>query len=289
MLVLALVFGGLATLGSLAWMERSAFGLGRAGWPVSFVTWATGDEVLSGNRVHGWPAAADILLWSLLGLMVLSLLAAVSAPRGVRGWKRILAGRCHACGYDLTGNVSGVCPECGSAILSRDAAHPPPWRKPFLLFLTSLGALILLDWTMDAGRLVSSCPDCGAVSESLGLWWGATGGPFATCVQEGPVSQFIQESQQFTCPHRWERCLSQSGGLVVRTPMAWIGWRRLALVTRLQDNHPRVAEYLRERAAADATFSARFLQLIRFPRRTRVSRDLWTEMTGDLRRRETDR
>jgi hypothetical protein len=24
-------------------------------------------------------------------------------------------GRCPACGYDLTGNVSGVCPECGSA------------------------------------------------------------------------------------------------------------------------------------------------------------------------------
>ena len=24
------------------------------------------------------------------------------------------AGRCVACAYDLTGNVSGVCPECGS-------------------------------------------------------------------------------------------------------------------------------------------------------------------------------
>ena len=23
------------------------------------------------------------------------------------------AGRCTRCGYDLTGNVSGVCPECG--------------------------------------------------------------------------------------------------------------------------------------------------------------------------------
>ena len=26
------------------------------------------------------------------------------------------AGRCHACGYDLTGNTSGVCPECGITI-----------------------------------------------------------------------------------------------------------------------------------------------------------------------------
>jgi len=23
---------------------------------------------------------------------------------------------CHQCGYDLTGNISGVCPECGSKI-----------------------------------------------------------------------------------------------------------------------------------------------------------------------------
>ena len=28
----------------------------------------------------------------------------------VRRWRR---GQCVGCGYDLTGNVSGVCPECG--------------------------------------------------------------------------------------------------------------------------------------------------------------------------------
>jgi hypothetical protein len=32
------------------------------------------------------------------------------------------AGGCRKCGYDLTGNVSGVCPECGSKI----ATEPPP-------------------------------------------------------------------------------------------------------------------------------------------------------------------
>jgi hypothetical protein len=30
-----------------------------------------------------------------------------------RGRKRRHAGHCPGCGYDLTGNVSGVCPECG--------------------------------------------------------------------------------------------------------------------------------------------------------------------------------
>ena len=29
--------------------------------------------------------------------------------------RRITCGLCPACGYDLTGNVSGVCPECGRA------------------------------------------------------------------------------------------------------------------------------------------------------------------------------
>ena len=27
---------------------------------------------------------------------------------------RVLPGHCRKCGYDLTGNVSGVCPECGT-------------------------------------------------------------------------------------------------------------------------------------------------------------------------------
>jgi hypothetical protein len=35
-------------------------------------------------------------------------------------------GHCHTCDYDLTGNVSGVCPECGTVIsddLSSSAGH----------------------------------------------------------------------------------------------------------------------------------------------------------------------
>ena len=34
----------------------------------------------------------------------------------VRGWRRRTAGLCRRCGYDLTGNVSGVCPECGTPV-----------------------------------------------------------------------------------------------------------------------------------------------------------------------------
>ena len=30
--------------------------------------------------------------------------------------ERARQGRCLKCGYDLTGNISGVCPECGTAV-----------------------------------------------------------------------------------------------------------------------------------------------------------------------------
>lgn len=33
-----------------------------------------------------------------------------------RSWRRSKRGQCLNCGYDLTGNTSGVCPECGKMI-----------------------------------------------------------------------------------------------------------------------------------------------------------------------------
>jgi len=33
-----------------------------------------------------------------------------------RDRRRIPPGHCQKCGYNLTGNVSGVCPECGTAV-----------------------------------------------------------------------------------------------------------------------------------------------------------------------------
>lgn len=44
------------------------------------------------------------------------LLLATMLPTALLWWldRRIIQpGHCRKCGYDLTGNVSGVCPECG--------------------------------------------------------------------------------------------------------------------------------------------------------------------------------
>ena len=39
----------------------------------------------------------------------------------LRQQQRELRGDCLACGYDLTGNTSGVCPECGTAVTKESA------------------------------------------------------------------------------------------------------------------------------------------------------------------------
>jgi hypothetical protein len=46
----------------------------------------------------------------------------VRSPR--RPWIRRRLGLCTRCGYNLTGNVSGICPECGQAVTTeRQQAH----------------------------------------------------------------------------------------------------------------------------------------------------------------------
>jgi hypothetical protein len=72
------------------------------GLDIDFDRWTSG----------GWSLSADVSLRllaaaSAIGVAVLTLLA-----RRLR--RRAEAGHCPACGYDLTGNVSGVCPECGT-------------------------------------------------------------------------------------------------------------------------------------------------------------------------------
>ena len=54
--------------------------------------------------------------WALLLLFIAyPTFAFIRGP--VRRWRRQRKGLCVYCGYDLTGNVSGVCPECGKRTL----------------------------------------------------------------------------------------------------------------------------------------------------------------------------
>ena len=53
-------------------------------------------------------------LWPIVALAAVA--PAVWLVDPLRKRRRRKAGQCAACGYDLTGNVSGVCPECGAEV-----------------------------------------------------------------------------------------------------------------------------------------------------------------------------
>ena len=54
-------------------------------------------------------------LW--MPLLLLATYPAIAFIRGpLRRWRRRRKGLCLKCGYSLTGNVSGVCPECGAEV-----------------------------------------------------------------------------------------------------------------------------------------------------------------------------
>jgi hypothetical protein len=59
--------------------------------------------------------AYKAIVW--VGICEMALIVNIFARRRLaKRLDRLLAGRCIGCGYDLTGNVSGVCPECGKPI-----------------------------------------------------------------------------------------------------------------------------------------------------------------------------
>jgi len=60
----------------------------------------------------GIPCWLAVAIFALLpGFMI-----GQSAVGGLRRRLRALRGRCSKCGYNLTGNASGVCPECGAKV-----------------------------------------------------------------------------------------------------------------------------------------------------------------------------
>ena len=72
-----------------------------------------------------WPIRKHVPLrpiWSgfLLNTLLYGWLLWFVVPKLVRSYRRI-RGQCVECRYNLTGNISGVCPECGKQV-----AHPSP-------------------------------------------------------------------------------------------------------------------------------------------------------------------
>ena len=97
----------------------------------SWLTIAAGEtEALPHSRgIQSWSCRCDLCYginvdvsrWPVLGLAVLfAAYPVIAFFRGpARRRRRRKHGECVTCGYNLTGNMSGVCPECGTKIRAR--------------------------------------------------------------------------------------------------------------------------------------------------------------------------
>ena len=83
-------------------------------YPVYWVTWDLNlhEVTMVAIGMLSWGAVIAATVW-----LVASLPDIVRPPQGSSLRRhRYPPGHCQSCGYDLTGNVSGVCPECGTEI-----------------------------------------------------------------------------------------------------------------------------------------------------------------------------
>jgi hypothetical protein len=74
--------------------------------------------VVTYGVARGYGALVAVLLFPILVLAAVFVSGwwSIDRPHAVRRHRRS-QGLCVQCGYDLTGNVSGVCPECGREAL----------------------------------------------------------------------------------------------------------------------------------------------------------------------------
>ncbi len=92
-----------------AWRDVLLFGALSAPFALCVMT----SMLISSNPVFAVLASAALIAALVAGLRELYLDTLRDVPRGV----------CAGCGYDLTGNESGVCPECGTSVSAADAAN----------------------------------------------------------------------------------------------------------------------------------------------------------------------
>jgi len=105
--VVAAAFLGLAALISLIWRTRRSRVLG-----IGSVVCILVSALIHWVAMHRLPPLRGCLI---LGSFMIPGVLAIIFQRTPR---RIPPGHCATCGYNLTGNVSGKCSECGATVIA---------------------------------------------------------------------------------------------------------------------------------------------------------------------------
>jgi hypothetical protein len=82
--------------------------------------------ILKARKRESTITCVVIRYWGAV-LLLLGMMAVIngqSLERLITAPFRTKEGHCRGCGYDLTGNISGVCPECGKPVLAADESTP---------------------------------------------------------------------------------------------------------------------------------------------------------------------
>ncbi len=72
------------------------------------------------GAIYWYLPLAVVFGFAAYGAVSLALMSGMVYVR-MRFWPRYPPGHCVQCGYDLTGNVSGTCPECGTSLTNKDS------------------------------------------------------------------------------------------------------------------------------------------------------------------------
>jgi hypothetical protein len=91
--------------------------VGCAGLAITLTLW--GVWMLIFALKENYPPTHVLVKWLICpvtGLSAIVLGAITRSDERVRGHLRARRGHCSSCNYELKGNVSGVCPECGKAV-----------------------------------------------------------------------------------------------------------------------------------------------------------------------------
>ena len=62
--------------------------------------------------------------WIVLGTIFYLAIQATAIASCIQTKVTFKEGHCHGCGYDLTGNISGVCSECGETVVIQEVGGP---------------------------------------------------------------------------------------------------------------------------------------------------------------------